>query len=151
MSALLTELTPWTWLVIASLLLIVEVFGTAGYFLWFGISAALVAAVLALIPLPWTLQLTLFGCLALVTAVIWWKRLKLRAPEAFSLNNLGKEYLGREVLLHEAIINGRGKIRLNDSFWLVEGPELAAGSAVRITGQNGVIFKVEPASALDTN
>ena len=144
MSTFFTQLTPWTWLVIAGLLLIVEVFGTAGYFLWFGVSAVLVAAVIAIIPLPWTLQLTLFACLALVTGIVWWRRLKQRPEQALKINNPVKDYLGRQVALHEAITNGRGKIKLNDGFWLVEGPDLAVGTLVQITGIDGVIFKVEP-------
>ena len=147
MAELVMPLTPWSWLIIAGLLLIVEVFGTAGYFLWFGLSAALVAALLAVLPMAWTWQLVCFASLALATGIGWWYRLKQKPATASSLNNPGKSYLGREVILHEAIVSGRGKIKLNDGFWLVEGPDLAAGQMVKIIGQEGVIFKVEPLNA----
>ncbi|HEX5842959.1 MAG TPA: NfeD family protein, partial [Pseudomonas sp.] len=59
------------------------------------------------------------------------------------LNQRGSEFLGRQFVLHEAIQDGRGKIKAGDSLWLVSGPELPAGSAVKVIGQDGVILKVE--------
>ena len=61
------------------------------------------------------------------------------------LNRRGSEFLGRTFVLHEAIVGGRGKIRAGDTLWLVTGPDLQAGSEVRVTGQDGVLLKVEPA------
>ena len=50
MTAYLQNLVIWDWLAFAVLLLIVEVFGTAGYFLWFGTAAALVGVLLLAFP-----------------------------------------------------------------------------------------------------
>lgn len=75
MLELLQNLNHWDWLALAAVLLILEVFGTGGYLLWAGLAAALVAGLKFLIPeLAWTLQLPLFGVLAILTAVYWWKR-----------------------------------------------------------------------------
>jgi membrane protein implicated in regulation of membrane protease activity len=49
----------------------------------------------------------------------------------------------RQFVLHEAIHEGRGKVKAGDSLWLVSGPDLPAGTRVRVTGQDGVILKVE--------
>jgi len=54
--------------------------------------------------------------------------------------------IGRTVVLTEAIVNGRGTARVNDSIWRVEGGDLPAGSNVTITGVEGTILRVEPAA-----
>ena len=73
----LQHLGVWDWLAFAVLLLIVEVFGTAGYFLWLGTAAALVGLLLAVFPeLTWVWQFTGFALLSLLTAWAWWRRLR---------------------------------------------------------------------------
>lgn len=46
--------------------------------------------------------------------------------------------------LYSVHVAGRGKIKAGDSLWLVSGPDLPAGSQVRVTGQDGVVLRVEP-------
>ena len=129
MSEYLQNLALWDWLAFAVLLLIVEVFGTAGYFLWFGTAAAMVGLLLLAFPeLSW----------------VWWRRLRKQPSVAPGLNRRGSELLGGEFLLHEAISAGRGKIKAGDSYWLVSGPDLAMGQRVKVVGQDGTVLKVEP-------
>ncbi|MGH7004326.1 MAG: NfeD family protein [Alphaproteobacteria bacterium] len=45
--------------------------------------------------------------------------------------------------LEEATVNGRGRARIGDSLWRVTGPDLAAGTRVRITGMDQGTLKVE--------
>ena len=47
--------------------------------------------------------------------------------------------------LEQAIVGGRGRIKLGDAFWVVEGPELPAGTAVRVVAVNGMVLKVQEA------
>ncbi len=149
MNEYLQNLAVWDWLAFAVLLLIVEVFGTAGYFLWFGTAAAIVGLLLLAFPeLSWAWQFTGFALLSLATALIWWRRLRKQPAVAPRLNRRGSELLGGEYLLHEAISAGRGKIKVGDSYWLVSGPDLAVGQRVKVVGQDGTVLKVEP-SAID--
>ena len=85
--------------------------------------------------------------LALLTVVFWWRyQHRPGADEAASgLNRRGSELVGRQFALHDAIIGGRGKIRVGDSLWLVSGPDLPAGAQVKVTGQDGAVLLVEPA------
>jgi membrane protein implicated in regulation of membrane protease activity len=44
--------------------------------------------------------------------------------------------------LEEPIVNGRGKIHVDDSTWRVEGEDCPKGARVRVTDAEGVILKV---------
>ena len=144
MPAFITHISWSDWLAIGTLLLILEIFGAGGYLLWVGTAAVLVGALAFLLPLPWALQYLLFAAIALLSAFLWWKRLSraVQHEEGSGLNQRGRELLGREFLLVEPIIDGRGKIRAGDSVWMVSGPDLPGGSSVRVIGQDGVVLKV---------
>lgn len=144
----LQNLSFWDWLAFGTVLLILEVFGAGGYLLWIGLAAAAVGLLTYLLPdLPWAWQFFAFALLSLLTAVFWWRRQRSAAKpsDVPGLNRRGSEFLGRTFVLHEAIVGGRGKIKAGDTLWLVSGPELPAGREVRVTGQDGVLLKVEAA------
>jgi len=68
----LQHLSFWDWLALATLLLILEVFGAGGYLLWIGLMAVGVGALTYLLPdLPWVWQFLLFGALAVLSALLW--------------------------------------------------------------------------------
>src|SRR5690606_36647867 len=111
-----------------------------------GIAAASVGALSYLFPeLPWAWQFFLFAILSVLTALFWWKRQRTAAKPSDQpgLNRRGSELLGRQFVLHEAIVGGRGKIKAGDSLWLVVGADLPVGAPVRVIGQEGVLLKVE--------
>ena len=47
-----------------------------------------------------------------------------------------------------AIANGEGRVRVGDGVWSARGPDVAAGSRVRIHGADGNYLKVSPVPAL---
>jgi membrane protein implicated in regulation of membrane protease activity len=141
----LQQLTYWDWLALGTLLLILEVFGAGGYLLWIGLAAAAVGLLTLVLPeLPWAAQFILFGLFSIGTAVIWWQRQRKtgKSPSQPGLNQRGSELIGRSFVLHEAIIDGRGKIKAGDSLWLVSGADAAAGQTVKVIGQDGVLLRV---------
>lgn len=141
----LQHLSYWDWLALGTLLLILEVFGAGGYLLWIGVAAAGVGLTTLLIPaLPWTLQFVLFALLSVFTAVFWWKRQRSNASPSDQpgLNMRGQELIGRTFVVQQAIVDGRGKIKVGDSVWMVRGPDLPVGSRVTVTGQEGTLLQV---------
>ena len=50
---------------------------------------------------------------------------------------------GRLATLREPIVNGVGKIRVDDTTWKISGPDCAAGAKVLVTGVDGVVLRVE--------
>ena len=49
----------------------------------------------------------------------------------------------RGFFVAEPIEHGRGKIRVDDTTWKIEGEDSPAGSQVRVIGVDGVMLRVE--------
>src|SRR3990170_1017972 len=47
------------------------------------------------------------------------------------------------VALDGAIVNGQGRVQIADAYWSVTGPDLPAGTAVRVVGSEGMTLRVE--------
>jgi membrane protein implicated in regulation of membrane protease activity len=138
----------WHWWILAAVLLILELTTPVFFFLWIGISAAAVGFLLLVIPsMTIEIQLVSFGILSIV-AVIAWRKYRETHPLVSDqplLNQRGLQYAGRIFTLEHSIVNGVGKVEVDDSTWRVKGPDLAAGTRVRVTGVDGVVFIVESA------
>ena len=140
------QLQFWHWLVLAVLLTTIEVFAPGTYFVWMGVSAALVGLLLWFMPaLGWELQVLGFALLSL-TSVVLWRYVQKRHPlqtEQPLLNRRGEQYVGRVFTLQEPIVNGHGKIRVDDSIWKVQGEDCDAGTRVVVSSTNGVVLMVD--------
>jgi membrane protein implicated in regulation of membrane protease activity len=53
--------------------------------------------------------------------------------------------IGAKGLVAETIENGHGKVRLGDSVWLAEGPDMQSGAPIAVVGVKGTVLIVEPA------
>ena len=149
--AFLTELTSVHWLILGGVLLILELLGTAGYLLWLGAAAIAVAAVTAIGSLGWHGQWLLFALLALFFTAGWWhwqRRHSNGQDAAAPLNQRLQHYIGREVLLLEPVLQGRSRVKLDDTVWSVSCDQaLTAGSRVRIIAVDGTLLKVAAITA----
>lgn len=146
MLAFLQALSFWDWLAVGTLLLIFEVFGAGGYLLWIGLAAAAVGVLTFLIPgLSWELQFLLFGLLSVLTALYWWRRQRnvVRLSDQPNLNLRGQELIGKTFVVHQAIVDGRGRIKVADGVWIAKGSDAPVGAKVRVIGQEGAILLVE--------
>jgi len=94
-------------------------------------------------------QLIVFSVLSLVSIVLAKKfiRTQTHTSEQPLLNRRGHQYVGRQFTLEEPIVNGQGKIRVDDSTWKVNGSDCDAGAVVRVTGVDGVVLRVERVAA----
>jgi membrane protein implicated in regulation of membrane protease activity len=59
------------------------------------------------------------------------------------LNRRGGQLVGRILVVEEAIEAGRGKVRVGDTLWPAEGPDLPAGTEVRVTAAKATLLVVE--------
>ena len=148
MSEWLEHIVFWHWWILAGLLLILELTAPAFFFLWLGIAAAAVGLILLVFKdIPIETQLVLFGIASIVAVLAWRKYRESRPPttDQPNLNRRGHQYIGRVFSLDAPINNGVGKVTVDDSTWKVKGPDLPAGTPVKITGVDGTVFTVETA------
>ena len=146
------HLAFWHWLVFGVLLMALEVFVPAMLVMWFGFGAIVTGLLLWFIPdmgLSW--QLLIFAVVSGVS-VLGWRKSRFREENISSdspdLNNRLHSHIGKEYVLTEAIINGRGTMRVGDTAWRVTGEDLPSGTRVRVTGVDGVLFTVEKAGSV---
>jgi len=121
----------WHWWIAACVLLILELIMPGVYFLWLSIAAVIVGLVVTLLPdLAYSLQFMLFGSLAMSSVLAWRHWLKSHPQETDQplLNQRLQHYIGRQVTISEAIINGRGKAKLGDTLWQVCGEDCPVGT-----------------------
>lgn len=142
------EVVYWHWLILGLVMLILEALAPAAFFLWLGIAALIVGLLHALIPglqLEW--QLILFSLLSVASIVAWrqYRRGNPATSDQPTLNKRGHNYIGRVFTLEQAIENGAGKIRVDDSSWKIRGEDQPAGSKVRVQGVDGTILLVADA------
>ncbi|MEM6640507.1 MAG: NfeD family protein [Pseudomonadota bacterium] len=143
---MLQELTVWHWLIGTMVLMILEVFAPGAFFLWLGVAAGAVGLLMIAVPLPWWLQWLLFSVLSLFS-IVGWRWYKKNNPDEEThptLNRRGLALVGRQITLAEPIVNQRGRVRVDDSLWKVKGPDLAAGTTVRVSEVEGTLLVVEP-------
>ena len=148
MMAWLEHIVFWHWWILAGLLLILELTAPAFFFLWLGIAAASVGLILLVFPsIGVETQLVLFAITSIVSVVVWRKYREAHplVTDQPNLNRRGHQYIGRVFSLNEPISNGVGKVTVDDSTWKVKGPDLPAGTHIKVTGVEGVIFQVEAA------
>ena len=143
---LFTNLNYWQWWVIALIFIIVEMFAPGAFMLWLGIAAVVVGVVMAIFPgMGWELQYTLFAVIS-VSSIIAWKKMQTKHPvetDQPTLNMRGHHYVNRVFTLEHPVVNGLGKIKVDDSTWKIEGEDCAAGTKVKVVGVDGVILKIE--------
>ncbi len=142
------DIVFWHWWSLGAILLIVELLAPGMFFIWMGESAFVVGALLWFFPgMEPESQIMIFSALSVLNILVFRRFLKRHPIQSDRplLNQRTAGYVGRVFMLEEPIINGRGKIRVDDSTWRVEGEDCPAGARVRVTDAEGVILKVERA------
>jgi membrane protein implicated in regulation of membrane protease activity len=95
----------------------------------------------------WRYQLLVFAVAAVVASVAWqrWGRRDPTPSDRPDLNLRAQQYVGRRVQLHEDLVNGRGRVHLDDSLWIAEtgtNETLTRGRTVEVTGADGATLRV---------
>jgi membrane protein implicated in regulation of membrane protease activity len=61
------------------------------------------------------------------------------------LNRRGEQLVGQVYPLEQAIVDGRGRLKIGDAFWVAEGPDLPQGTRVRVLAVRSMSLQVGPA------
>lgn len=147
----LSTLEYWHWFIIAGVFFILELLSMTFVLLWFGVSAVFVGILMIIFPaLEWTLQLLVWGGMAAADVIGWrfimkGKKTKGENADDLMLNRRGDQYIGRTFTIEDPIVNGFGKIKVDDTHWTVECTEdLPAGTKIKVTAVRGTALVAEP-------
>lgn len=136
------------WGALTLLLFAAESLAPGAFMLWMGFAAAAVfLAVLVFPDISLLLQVGAFVVLSFVSIQVYrtWFRNRGRTSDQPLLNRRAEQLIGRMVTLDQPIQGGRGRAKVDDAFWVVGGPDLPAGSTVRIVGVDGMTLLVQAA------
>jgi len=136
---------PWWWLMLAVLFGIGEIVTPGVFLIWIAAAAAITGVLAMLLPLPLAVQFVIFALLCLGSVWLgrrWYADSPVASQDPL-LNDRVARLIGETATLAEPIQHGRGRVRVGDSIWDCAGPDLAAGSAVRIVGAQGSVLTVE--------
>ena len=147
--AIVTELGSWLWWIIGLALLILEIILPGVFMLWFGIAAIIVGTISLTLGesalWPWQAQVIAFAVLSLISAIIGRKYFYSTHPDTDQpdLNKRGAQMIGRVSILSDPLENGTGRVKLGDTIWRVVGPDLPAGSKVKVVDIDSGTLRVE--------
>lgn len=137
----------FVWAALALVLVAAETAVPGAFLMWLGFAAGVMFLLVLFIPgMPLLLQAILFAIFAFgfVWAYRRWFRARDRVSDQPALNRRTAALIGQVATLVEPIRNGRGRVQIADAYWDVTGPELDAGTPVRVVGADGLVLRVEP-------
>ncbi|MCX7069202.1 MAG: NfeD family protein [Methylococcales bacterium] len=136
----------WYWWVLAVIFLVIELLAPAFFFLWMSVSALVTGIIVWLMPSTSTdIQILIFSILSIISIVAWrvyGKKITIATDQPL-LNRRGSQYVGRTFNLHEAIENGQGKIKVDDTIWKVHGEDCDINTKVKVIASRGTVFDVK--------
>ena len=145
----LSSLGIWNWLIFGLVLLILEILAPGFLFIWFGLAALVTGALAFLLAsaagFGWQFQTVAFLVLSVIFVLAGRRFFGSRSSDADGslLNRRGEQLVGQRATLTEPIINGRGRIRINDTMWRIKGPDLPTGTEVRVIAFDPVTLEIE--------
>lgn len=137
----------WTWFIIAAVLLILELLVLGIFFVWLGLAAVVVGVLHLILPLGWQAEVILFGVLSAVLLLVarpWLSKRQALQSDRPNLNQRMYDYVGKAYFLDEPLLHGRGKLKIDDTLWEIEGPDTPQGTWVKVTAVDGLKLKVKP-------
>lgn len=148
---LIEELGPWSWWLLGLLLLGLEILVPSTFFLWFGLSAFVVGALAFFTDFAWQVDLVIFLVLSLAALLIGRKYMAKSDDQSGdpNLNKRGSRYVGRHFVLAAPILQGEGKLSVDDTVWRITGPDLPAGTTVEVTQLDGSKLVVDAVTPQD--
>ncbi len=140
----------WNWIILGCVLLALEIVVPGFYLLWIGIAALLTGTISFQLSgyemWIWQVQVVVFLILSVAAVLVgrWFFAGEVESDQPL-LNRRERQLVGTLATLSEPIQNGRGTVRIGDTTWRAEGPDLPAGARVRVVDAVDAVLKVEAA------
>lgn len=136
------------WACLALGLIALETLVPGAALIWLGLAAAAMLLLVVFVPdLPLFWQAVMFIAGSFAIVGFYWARIRKKgiASDSPLLNRRSAQLVGQVHALETAIENGRGRLKIGDAFWPVEGPDLPQGTRVRVVSADSMVLQVEPA------
>jgi len=140
----------WGWAIVAVVVGLAELQLPGSYLIWIALGAALTAGLCAAHPVGLEWQLATFALAAAACCVAGYfvyRRGGHLPVHAMPLNDRTMSMVGARGVVCAGIVNGEGKVRLGDSIWIAEGPNLDEGSPVIVRSVRGTRVVVSAAAS----
>ena len=140
--------SPWFWWGVALALFALEALLPGTFMLWLGFAGVGTAVIAMVIPMSGAGEWMLFAILSLISVALGWQYKKkhgMTPSDQPLLNRRGAQLVGQVFPLDVAIVDERGRIKIGDAYWTAHGPDLPAGTRVRVVAVDGTALRVEPA------
>lgn len=137
-----TELMVWAGLALA--LVAAEALAPGVFLLWMGFAAAAVFVLLLVFDLAPVWQAVAFVLLSFASIGIYMAFFRKREKPSDQplLNRRSEQLVGQVFHLEQAIVDGRGRVKIGDALWAVEGDDLPAGARVRVVSAHNMALQV---------
>ncbi len=143
----------WAWTVLTAALGLAEIHAPGTYLIWIALGAGLTAASEAVYGLSVSAQVGTFAMASALSCVVGYfvyRHIDLRQQGGAPLNQRDFSTIGRRGVVSSTFANGEGKVRLGDTVWLAEGPNLTEGTPVVVKSVRGARVVVEAAGSEQT-
>lgn len=134
----------WAWIVLAGALALAEMALPSSYLMWIALGAA-ITGIAASTGMMFEGQLAIFAvatALSCIAGYFVYRAMEAERDGEVPLNAPRRSMVGARGTVCQAFVDGRGKVRIGDSVWLADGPDLAEGIPVVVTGVRGTRLEV---------
>jgi len=146
MNTLFPIFGTYFWWILAGALLLAEMMQPGFFMIWLAAAAALTAIVASVLHLEWTSEALTFAGLAILCVAGSWRIVTkswVTKSDQPHLNQSHQAFVGKSYPLEKAIVDGHGKIKVDDRIWDVQGPDMPKGAHVKVTGVDGLRLRVK--------
>ena len=137
----------WWWWILAALFFGLELTLPGAFLLWIGFSATVCGFLFWAIPsFPLATQLLIFSGTSMLSLFIWSRYFKGYTPTSSHpyLNDRAAQLIGTTHVLPEGLGDGIRLLRIHDSYFRIQGPDLPKGASVKVVNViKGVELVVE--------
>lgn len=134
------------WLILGFVLLALELIIPGVFIMWWGLSAIILAALIALLPyLTPSFQVSIFAVVAIIFSLVWWKYQHTKDKQndrTDSLNSRENAMIGMKGVIVEIQESGVVRGKFGDTTWRVVGEDLNIGDFVVVQRVEGITLFV---------
>jgi membrane protein implicated in regulation of membrane protease activity len=148
MNEMFVTLGTWNWLIFGIILMALELIAPGVFLFWLGLAALLTGLVSFTFTPSWQFQILMFAVFAAAAVPVWRRLARNSAAGSVNspfLNKRADALVGRVFTLEKPIVDGAGTVRIDDTVWRVAGPDVPAGSRVKIVQADGASLTVAAA------